>query len=345
MRIERDNLIKQLEMARPGLSPKEFIEQSSCFVFNETELQTYNDEIACRVPLKLGFTGAIQASKLLQFLEKANDPVFMVRENENGELEFKGKNKVSAIQKEAEIHLPVDKVERPEEEDWFPVHKDFATSITRLQHCVSRDESKAVLTCVHITPKYLEACDNIAMLRCHIKTKVSEPVLVRGTSLLNMTTLGMIEMAITPSWVHFRNKDGLVMSMRTYAEDYPDLGSILDLPSGQKVVLPQSIKEAVQRAAVFAVDIAGSPTLEIRLKPGKVAIYGTGLVGWHKEIRRIKYDGPPIRFSVSPSLFEYIADEYREAKVNGDRLKAEGSNWTYVCVLGSNTKADEAIDE
>jgi len=342
MRIERDNLIKQLEMTRPGLSPKEFIEQSSCFVFTDDTLHTYNDEIACRVPLKLGFTGAIQASKLIQFLEKANDPVFMVRENDNGELEFKGKNKISAIQKEAEIHLPVDKVEVAADEDWFPLHKDFATSITRLQHCVSKDESKAVLTCVHITPKYLEACDNIAMLRCNIKTKVTESVLVRGSSLVNMVTLGMIEMATTPSWVHFRNRDGLVMSMRTYSEDYPDLGSILDLPEGQQVVLPQAIQEAVQRAAVFAVDIAGVPTLEIKLKPGKVAIYGTGLVGWHKEIRRIKYDGPPIAFSVSPALFEYIANEYREAKVSEERLRAEGSNWVYVCVLGSNDANKDA---
>jgi len=46
MKINRQEFLDSLEMVKAGLSPREFIEQSSCFAFKEGEVLTFNDESA-----------------------------------------------------------------------------------------------------------------------------------------------------------------------------------------------------------------------------------------------------------------------------------------------------------
>lgn len=340
MRIEKDTLINELEMVKAGLSPREFIEQSSCFVFQDGEVMTFNDEVACRLATCLNVNGAVQANQLLDILGKISDTALMVRENDKGELEFKGKRKGFGITKDAEIFLPIDRVERPKK--WIPVPKDFADAVKRVQHCVSTDESKFLLTCVHIAPEHIEACDNLQIMRFKLKTGLSESVLVRGSSLAHITTLGMDEMAVTKSWIHFKNQAGLVLSCRCYSESYPDLDTLMKI-KGHDIVLPVALKEASDCAAVFANDKSGDPLVSIKLSDGKCRIVGEGLTGWYRETKKVAYEGPALEFVIAPDLLNYIVEEYRNAKLSDCKLKASGGHWEYVTVLGK--AAQEEDDE
>ena len=62
MKINREELLNQLESVLPGLSTREIIEQSSCFVFMNKEVITYNDEISCSHKSRLDIEGAIVAT-------------------------------------------------------------------------------------------------------------------------------------------------------------------------------------------------------------------------------------------------------------------------------------------
>ncbi len=158
MNVNREEFLNDLEMVQSGLSPREFIEQSSCFVFDDGRVMTFNDEVACQKKIGVSITGAIQATSLLDILQKLEDPILSITENEKGELEFKGKKKAFGITKDAEIFLPINQVEVPEK--WRPLPKEFTEAVGLVQHCVSGDESQFLLTCIHIHPDYIEACDN-----------------------------------------------------------------------------------------------------------------------------------------------------------------------------------------
>ena len=337
MKINRETFLSDLEMVKAGLSPREFIEQSSCFVFQDKQVMTFNDEVSCRKDIGIDFTGAIQAASLLAILEKMDDPDLMVEENDRGELEFKGKRKRFGVTKDSEIFLPVDKVETPEK--WKTLPKDFTEAVRLVQHCVSDNESQFRLTCIHLHPDYIEACDNLQVMRCQIKTELKDSVLVRGTSLSHIVALGMDQISLTKSWIHFKNQQGLIFSCRRYSEDYPSLDKILTF-KGNRIVIPKGLAEASDRAAIFASDKSGDPLVTVTLRDGRIRIVGEGLSGWFREFKKVTYDGPPMEFLIAPELLKHISEEYDDAQLTEGKLKVIGGGWEYCTVLGQ-PKADE----
>jgi len=187
-------------------------------------------------------------------------------------------------------------------------------------------------------------CDNMQIMRFELDTKLKEPVLVRGTSLQQLTSLAMDKISLTESWIHFRNQSGLVYSCRRYVEDYPDLDAILAI-KGHPIVIPKGLSEASDRASVFAADKAGDPLMTIKLREGQIRISGEGLTGWYKEVKKAAYHGPPLEFVISPELLKHISDKHSDATINQDKLKVTGGTWSYVTVLGRKKDKEEAEAE
>ncbi len=341
MKINREDFLKDLSMVKAGLSPREYVEQSSCICFQDRTMMTFNDEIACRKKIDLDITGAVQASSLLAILEKLNDPELLVREND-GELEFRGKRKGFGITKDVEIFLPINRVEMPEK--WRDLPKEFIEAIGLVQHCVSTDESRFLLTCIHLHPDWVESCDNLQLIRVRVKTGLKGSVLVRGASLGHITSLAMDKVAMTKSWIHFKNQEGLIFSCRRYAEDYPSLDKILSF-DGHPIVIPKGLADASDRAAVFAMDKAGEPLVTVKISNGVIRIIGEGLTGWYREVKKVNYNGPPMEFLIAPELLKYISEKYSDAELSKDKLKVSGSSWTYVTVLGRKQEEKDKKEE
>lgn len=339
MKVDRLKLLEDLEMVKAGLSPREFIEQSSCFVFDDGNVMTFNDEVACRKDIGLSVTGAVQATALLAILEKIDDPELLVRENGDGELEFRGKRKGFGITKDAEIFLPIDRVETPEK--WRDLPKEFVEAIGLVQHCVSTDESRFLLTCIHLAPEWIESCDNLQIMRVQVHTGLKGSVLVRGTSLAHITSLGMDQVSLTKSWIHFKNQQGLIFSCRRYSEDYPSLDKLIAF-KGHPIVIPKGLADASDRAAIFAMDKAGDPLMTVTIKEGRIRIKGEGLSGWYKEEKRVNYEGPPMEFLIAPELLKHISANYSDAQLTDNKLKVVGGGWEYVTVLGQKQDEEEA---
>lgn len=335
MRIEREALLGDLELVRPGLSPREFIEQSACFVFQNGHVITFNDEVSCRKKTAIQSTGAVAAKALLEVLHKVDDASLEV-EDDGGEIQFKGNGKRFGVAVEKEISLPIDRVEMPE--NWHPFEKRVIEAVGMVQHCVGKDESKFITTCVHLFPNGVESCDNRQMMRCSLPTGLKKSVIVRGTSIAHICVLAMDKIALTQSWLHFTNSSGLILSCRRYDEQFPDLSSILSF-KGEPTSIPKDLAKVCDRASIFAEGEEGAePLVSVSLIPGKLKIVGEGHAGWYKEIKNIVYDGPPLDFCVAPELLRHIGEKYSDAEVGQDRLKVKGGNWTYITALRPNRK-------
>lgn len=339
MKVAREAFYNKLKMVAPGLSAREFLEQSSCFVFREGQIWTFNDEIACHIESGLTIEGAVQSSSLLAILDKLPDDELLVRVAEDG-LEFKGKRRGFSVVMEAEVFLPVERVEQPEK--WRKLPEGVLQAFGLVQRCVSSDDSQFVLTCVHIHPEWVEACDGQQAMRCNVETRLKRPILIRGASLSQMTNLGMSHFSLTKNWAHFRNEAGLVFSCRRYIEDYPDLEPIIEV-AGQAVTIPKGLGEATERAAIFATDKAGDALVRVVLdgKRRRMWIYGEGLSGRFYEAKKVSYEGPRMEFFISPKLLCHVSETYTDAEVSDTKLKVTGAQWVYVTVLGA---ADEAKD-
>lgn len=328
-KVNRQALVEQLEAVAAGLSTREIVEQTSCYVFKDGFVTTYNDEIACSQKCDIGVEGAVQAAPLLALLSKLSEEDVDMGIEES-ELRVKGAGRRCGIRVEADIRLPIGNVDRPKE--WKALHEDFLTGVELVSHSAGTDQSKFVLTCVHIHPKFVETCDSYQITRVPMKTGISKPTLIRRDSLRHIVALGMKEISETESWVHFRNTKGLIFSCRRWTEDYPDLTAYLEC-SGATITLPKGLGDAAEKASVFT-ETATDNTVLIELRPGKLRLKGVGPMGWYSEVKQVNYEGKDLAFMIAPNLLTEITKRHNDAVVSQDRLKVDGGKFIYVTRLG-----------
>ena len=333
MKTNRAHFLQLLEQVQPGLSSKEVLEQSSCFVFTGGRVHTFNDEISCSIPCEVGITGAVTAAPLLAILAKLSEDEVDV-EPEAAQVIIKGKSRRTGVLMEAEVRLPIDKVEVPSK--WRPLPPDFCEALEVTVHCAgsNADESFA-LTCVHIHPDFLEACDNYQMARYPVKSTVRGSILVRASTIKPVVGLGASEIAETRSWLHFKTHSGLVVSVRKHVEDYPDLAAALDVSDGVPAVLPGGLAEAVDKAEVFSKVTSGTNQVKVSLSAGALLLTGEGDLGWYQEKKKIAYDGPGIIFMISPKLLVEITKKHNDCTISPSRLKVDGGKFVFVTSLGN----------
>lgn len=332
MRINREKLLQQLGTMQAGLSTRETVEQSSCFVFKDGRVYTYNDEIACQqdAPL-LKFTGAVPAAPLLSLLQKMTEDFVDVRlSKDKSQIIIKGKRKRAGIRADKTLSLPIENVEVPGE--WRPLLEGFVEAVQIVGQCAGTDESQFVLTCIHIHPKWVEACDNYQITRYRLETGVEIPFLVTQAALKYIAASDMIEISETENWAHFRNVDGMILSTRRYVEEYPDFTKVLK-SKGEPTVLPKGLAAAAEKAMVFSAEHIETDRIAIRLEPGKVSLRGEGPHGWYRETKKATYNGPAISFFVSPKLLIKLIEQHNQCEVAARRLIVRGDHFKYVACL------------
>ena len=278
MKINRVELLKQLESVLPGLSTREIIEQSSCFIFKDKTVSTFNDEISCSQKTRLRIEGAVRAMPLIQTLRKMKEEELDIDTNKKStQLIIKGKNERAGINMEQNIILPIEGVDKPKK--WKELPANFADAIAIVQPCAGKNESEFTMTCIHINSKWIEASDVYQAARYKIKTDISKPTLIRKESLKYILTLDMTKFSEAENWIHFKNPTGLIFSCRhciaeidddDESEGYPtkDIARILKV-KGEPLTLPKGLKKAIEKAEIFSTENIEGDDVIVDLNPGK----------------------------------------------------------------------------
>lgn len=327
MRLNRLDTLAILESVSPGLATRESIPQSTCVVFSGGRVWTFNDEVACSCKTKIALEGAIKAKTLLDLLSRMTEDEIDVFEQE-GELIVRGKSKQAGIAMEADVLLPIDAVEQPE--SWAPLPSEFADAVAVVHSCASTEASQFVLTCVHVHPEWLEACDRFQMARYPLKTGVDTPILVRSEALKNVVNSGVTEVAETENWIHFRNPEGLVLSCRRYLDDYRDLSQYLTMDGTSPVTLPGGLEEVVSRCQLFSKDSADGNSLKVDLRKDMIVIEGRGPSGWYKERQKVTFGGEPLQFCISPILLLEVGKKAAQCGASEGKLCIDAGSYLYV---------------
>jgi DNA polymerase III sliding clamp (beta) subunit (PCNA family) len=341
--VNRTDLLALLQSVSYGLSSRDILEQSSCFVFNKGEVMTYNDEVACRAKTELKLKGAVQAKPLLAILEKLPDDTIELQ-TKKGALIIVGKRRHASIRMEREVLLPIKHVETPGK--FKRLHKNFIDAVNIAKECTGKDAQKFWTVCVHIHPKWIEACDGVQIARYKLQTGVKRSTLVRSTAIKCISELDVLKYNETPTWLHFKNKEGLVVSCRRYMDDYPmNTMTRLIKFSGTRTALPKVLGDAAERAGIFSSENADNDMVEVLLKSGLITVKGEGVSGYFVERKKLRYKGPELMFFIAPKLLQELTRRHNECEITEDRLKVNGGNFVYVSSLGKAGDSDEQEDE
>jgi hypothetical protein len=329
--VDREVLLTQLASTSPGLTTREILQQSSCFIFKDGRITTFNDEVSCSIESAVAerVTGAVKAEPLMNLLGKLSDKTVHVYAVD-GELRIDAKRRKAGITMESEIVLPIDTVEAPTK--WQPLAKDFGRAVDLVHQCASKDESNSfAIACVHIRKNCLEACDNFQAARYDVKTRIKADALVRRDSIKHVPAFDLTEIAETENWLHFRNSGGLVVSCKRYTEKYPPLDALFSF-DGEKTKLPRAIAAATEKAEVFSTS-GETDSIRVELKSNRLRITGRGKEGWYQETVTAEYTGDAMAFMITPKLLRTLSSDDQTCEIGDSKLKVPGKKFCYVTCL------------
>jgi len=336
-KINKAEFVAILDAVRPGLGQRDVIEQATSFAFLPGEVVTYNDEIAVRHPLDLQITGAVRANELYALVSKLKDDDIDIQITDN-ELLISGKRAKAGIKIEAEIKLPLDELGTLADK-FTAIPDTFLPALKMAMNFAAKDMSKPILTCCHIKGQLIEASDDFRIIRIDIgqagKKAFKESLCIPATAAKSLVRYSVKEFCQTTGWAHFRAKNGVVFSCRTYADEFPDISPFL-IVEGVELKLPGSMKEVLDKAGVFSnAQIARDEEVKITVENKRMVIRGEGDYGWFEESVNCAFSGDKIEFLVSPSMLADILDHVTHCVVGENSMLFEGENFKHViCLIG-----------
>jgi DNA polymerase III sliding clamp (beta) subunit (PCNA family) len=330
MKINRLALLKALQAVRPGLAKSLVIEQSTCFVFTDGAVCTFNDEISVSAPIDVDFEGAVPAKELFDMVTKFKKAELEFEVKDGALLIVGGAAKVG-INIDPDIELPIQELGIPEDEDWSELPEKFCKAVKFCLFSVSRDPDHKVLHNIFVNGSYTMSSDNNRITKFDMGEEAEkafpEELLIPANAARSIIEYAPIEYARTPGWIHFRNDEDAMFSCRDTDDDYPDYEEYL-IVDGTTVEFPENIAEILDKASVMCQD----KRVCISLTKNKLTVSTEGVNGWFEESVRIVYTGEELDFDIQPEFLKSMIKSNRKAVV-GNTLKFEGEDYVHVVNL------------
>lgn len=335
MQIKKAKLTEALEIVKPGLANKEIIEQTTSFAFIKGKVVTYNDSISISHPIEgLDIEGAVEAGNLYKFLGKVKTDDLNL-ELKNNEIVFTAGRAKAGLTIQAEIKLPLEEINGKKK--WEELPENFTKFIGFAMTSCSKDMSRPVITCVHVNESgIIEASDSYRITRCDLKSDLPiATFLLPASSAVEVVKINPTKAFKKEGWIHLSNEEGTEISCRILNDTYPDASSVLNM-TGDRLILPQTIDEVLERAMVFSKrEHLLDEIITITIQNNVFEISSRSSTGWFREEINMRYSGDKIMFSITPFLLKGILSETRECHISKERtkLKFEGEGWQYVTML------------
>jgi len=334
MKIDRLKLIKILNAMQPGLASKENVEQSTSFIFAGNQIITYNDEIAISHPIDFELEGAVIAKKLLKLLESLKDAELEITTT-NTEMAVAGAKDKAGIKFTLKTNINEIVEVLGKAKKWHDLPEAFCNAIKFCIFSVGKDCTKPMLTCVHISDKDIFACDDYRVTKYTFDDADLLKMNIPANEVRNLKDYAPTSYSTTPGWVHFKNKENVIYSCRTFEGAYPkeQILKIIDSINGEKVILPENLSETLNCASIFTKDgnkVVSDNQVHVTLESGKITVRGVGSEGWFEAPSRIRYKGPTIEFETNPDFMQDILKFSNEVIISNDILRFEGPSFVHV---------------
>ena len=333
--LDRKKLLGMLETLQPGLAPHDAIEQATNFVFKDGFVWSFNDEIAVSHPLpaNLELTGAVAAEPLLKLLAKSSGDTVVLAATEDELFVKCGKGQAGIAF--AEVKLPVETIPMPKEDGWWKTDLDFLEKLRLASLSVERSKSMQILSCVSIEETRALGCDNFQLTVAAFEKplKCFKPVLLQGSMLRHVLPFLPNGVAQVGNWIHFINKDDVVLSCRITEGEYPDVSGFLNV-EGTRVKLPEALSDLLERAGVFTDSKEEGNKVNLVLgKDGSLKVSSRNGSGWFKETLEAPSKGIEFQLDVDPEILRSALKLGHTLVVGKAAMLMNGKNFQHVISL------------
>lgn len=303
----------------------------SYFFFSGDSIITYNDKISIQYPFKTDFSLFVNANDLYKIVSKLTADILSIEEKD-GKLNIKCKslNANLATIKDEEINERITNVQKSlVNEKWKTLPNNFCEGISLCAFTASKQESDQTLTCIHINDVNCIASDNMRISHALLDSPV-DPMFIKASEVKNLIVLEPIKYFITKSWLHFKNEEGCIFSIRKVFGKFPDFLKFFKF-KGVEISFPKEIIEGMDITSIFADDI--QPTVKIIIEKEFCKISVKSESGSAQYRTKIKYSGKPITFSINPEFLKQMMTYSSSIIVKNDKARLETNNFALVTAL------------
>ena len=334
MRVNREDFLRALARVSPGLSLKKAAEQSMSFCFiGGYVVASDRQRVWCRGRSGLldSVNTSVAAKQLVGVLRRLPDEFVDIDLKDKHLVVKAGDDRVKF--KGAEPMLEADLGFTPQT-PWKELDESFSDAVELVRDCAGGDsERQWIATTIHVTPKYVEACDGVQACRYRLPVPVSGHCVVEQATFRDVVAAGLTEMAEEGPWLHLRSPDGFNMSFRRHAEAYPGLGAYYCV-EGDTLELPKSLADVIDMAEQFSKEDADNNRLLVRLTEDEVSVTGSGSAGEATFVRPCRFEGRPVSFFAPVKILKGVLERSAECVVNETRLMIDGGDrWRFICSL------------
>lgn len=322
--MNKSELNKIFKIVKPGLDKSASIESMTYFFFSGKELVTYNSMVSIQYPLKTEFKCFVSAKTLMGLLSKVvSDELTFSLKDDKLNVKATGININLPTIFDSEVVDRIKKVNKSiKEVEWTTLPSNFQESILLCQFAASKQDSDGTLTCVHIKEKVIQASNNKQIAISTIDKKMEE-ILLPSSCLKDLLEINPTDYATSKSWVHFKNAEGCVFSIRKIKGDYPNFEKFFDF-KGAKIELTSSVTEGIDIASVLKNE--ENPFIKVSVEENKCTISVKSAMGSMKHSTEIKYKGEEVSFVIHPEFLKemmahsttIIVDKVKAMITSGD---------------------------
>lgn len=333
MKIEKTKILSILEKVKPGITRTEHIEAMSYFFFSGKDIITYNDKISIQHPFKTDFSLFVKASDLHKIISKLNSDIVTI-------LEKDGKLNITCKKVKASLPTIMDKEVSDRIETiskslknvkWKTLPENFSKSISLCYFTASKQESDGTLTCVYVNEKNCVSSDNNRISHAVLTSDIDE-MFIKASEVKNLIDTNPIEYAITKAWLHFKNKDGCIFSIRKQDGKYPDFFQFFDF-KGQIIELPKEVMEGIDLNSIFVDET--NPSVNCKITNGFLFISTKSIAGRITHKSKINHNGNDVLFVINP-LFLKEMIKYSSSVIIGDdkiKIKTDDDSFSILTAL------------
>lgn len=342
MKIDKKNLVKVLQKAKPGLAKKAIIEQFTHFIFTGTHVMTYNDEICICCPFPTDFQCSVKAEDLWKIVNGIKEEGLDIKLEESQLVIRSGKTQAglsTVVDKDAEEMIALLKLGEVEDK-WseFPDEgKDFLYGASLCMFSASKDMTKGIATCIHVNDTRIESSDAIRISMYELKEPLKIETLIPARNILELTSFNITHYYLTDSWIHFKTPEGVTFSSRIMEGNYPDIDPYFDIDFENRVRLPQELKKVVDSIAFMTegeVDLERSIMVEI--EKDHILCKAEKRIGWIKKKIDFTYKQQPFKVMMNPNFLSQVMEKATSMKSTENVALFMSGNFKHIISLHSD---------
>jgi len=326
--VKRNDLLKALIAVKPGIASKKSIESMMYFYFTGTHVIAYNDIVAIQYPLETEFSAFVKADDMFKVVSRIKTDTLTFK-LEGSLLKMQSSKMMNdfATIFDDEVVGRIEIVQKSMDKvRWKQLPKSFVEAVKLCMPVASKSESDQMLTCLYVSGEDVISTDNVRIAHYSMESSMEE-MMIKATEMKAILDIKPSKYCITKSWIHFKNNDGCIFSIRSIKGSYPNMLKYMDF-KGIEITLPESILSGIEIASVRMED--SDDAMKVSIRKGKYRLYNENASGKFDFRDSIKYNGKDIDFSINPSLLAEMMKHSTNIIIGEQNTRLEADNFRLV---------------